>query len=625
MKLHFTGDLRNICAGLEILGKRLGLQFGAEGKEVTVTKRQGDLEVKAGKSGISIQYQESAHFYRALGHLAERIGNGCEEFHITETQRFKTNGIMADCSRNAVLSVESVKDIIELMAVMGLNMLMLYTEDTYEIEPYPYFGYMRGRYTFEELKECDDYADLFGISIIPCIQTLAHLSAALKWDYADGMRDTDDILLAGEPDVYDFIEEMIKAASAPFRSKRIHIGMDEAHFIGLGKYLSKNGYKNRFGIMNGHLEKVCAIARKYALEPMIWSDMYFRLASKAGDYYDNAEIPQNVRDSIPKGAQMVYWDYYHTAEEGYKRLIKRHRELGPAMLFAGGIWTWNGISVNYDMTFAATNAALKACKDEGVDEVFATMWGDNGAETNIFAALPGMQLFAEHGYSQAVDNETLKTRFKACTGQNMNDFLKLNDFDRLGQEINTAASNPSKWLLWQDILIGLFDRHVENIDLQGHYTSLAVYMKDAAASSGRYGFIFEAAQKLAQALSIKAGIGVRLKTAYDANDKAELARISNDILPMLRGFMEELRLAYMRQWFATNKPFGWEVLDMRFGGILTRIDTAICRINQFLTGEINGIPELTEKRLYFNGEDKGKRAVPRVNNYSRIASASVMM
>ncbi len=31
------------------------------------------------------------------------------------------------------------------MAVMGLNMLMLYAEDSYVIEGEPWFGYMRGK------------------------------------------------------------------------------------------------------------------------------------------------------------------------------------------------------------------------------------------------------------------------------------------------------------------------------------------------------------------------------------------------------------------------------------------------------------------------------------------------
>ena len=54
--------------------------------------------------------------------------------------------------RNAVASVESVKKWIDLTSSIGYNTLMLYTEDTYEVSGEPYFGYMRGRYSREELR-----------------------------------------------------------------------------------------------------------------------------------------------------------------------------------------------------------------------------------------------------------------------------------------------------------------------------------------------------------------------------------------------------------------------------------------------------------------------------------------
>ena len=43
--------------------------------------------------------------------------------------------------------------------------------------------------------------------------------------------------------------------------------------------------------------------------------------------------------------------------------------------------------------------------------------------------------------------------------------------------------------------------------------------------------------------------------------------------------------------------FGYEVIDMRFGALLQRIETAELRINQYLNGEITEIEELVPKRL----------------------------
>ena len=88
---------------------------------------------------------------------------------------------MIDCSRNGVMKVEAVKNWIDITADMGYNTVMLYIEDTYEVNNNPYFGYGRGRYSKQELKEIDAYAVKNGMEFIPCIQTLAHLNAIVNW------------------------------------------------------------------------------------------------------------------------------------------------------------------------------------------------------------------------------------------------------------------------------------------------------------------------------------------------------------------------------------------------------------------------------------------------------------
>ena len=55
----------------------------------------------------------------------------------------KRFGAMLDCSRNAVMTPQKVKEYADLLKKMNYNMLMLYTEDTYEIPDEPYFGYLR--------------------------------------------------------------------------------------------------------------------------------------------------------------------------------------------------------------------------------------------------------------------------------------------------------------------------------------------------------------------------------------------------------------------------------------------------------------------------------------------------
>ncbi|PLR74263.1 MULTISPECIES: beta-N-acetylhexosaminidase [Bacillus] len=625
MQINLTGDIVAIIEGLESLADQLDIQLHNEGYPIEVKQRAGPITISNNGGKGEIYFQEKIHFFRAIGLWIEqyqKIG----EFSLSEQPQFQTSGVMLDVSRNAVLKVEEVQRLLRHMAIMGLNVAMLYTEDTYEIPDYPYFGYMRGRYTEEELRQCDEYADLFGIEMIPCIQTLGHLAMALKWGYAQEIRDTYDILLAGNPKTYQFIENMMAAASRPFKSKRIHVGMDEAHQLGLGHFLKQNGYKNRFDIMNQHLEEVVSIADRLGLSPMIWSDMYFRLGSKEGEYYDpDACIPKDAAESIPANVQLVYWDYYHDDEEFYRSFIKKHTELGRNTVFAGGAWTWNGIAPNYGRAFKTTESALSACKKEGIQEIFTTLWGDNGAETPLTAALPVMQLFAEHTYKKTVSMERIRERFLFCTGCYLDDFLLLNSLDETPGVManNLYSSNASKFLLWQDVLIGLFDENIKGLEMNEHYKNLVPMLKAAKDRNPGASEIFGFYEQLAVLLSLKSEIGIQVKSAYDQGDKSAMAGLSGTIQKLIN-MAETLHALHRAIWFSLNKPFGWEIIELRYGGLAARLKTARFRIQQWLEGEINKIEELEETRLKHDGPNGIPEGSLGNHFYYRIVTAGSM-
>ncbi|WP_042462018.1 beta-N-acetylhexosaminidase [Neobacillus dielmonensis] len=622
MQIHLLGETNSILMGLQSLSEELNIQLTETGYPISVTQRVGPIQVRNKDGKGEIFYQDKIHFFRAIGLWVEKYTK-LGEFELTEQPQFQTSGVMLDASRNAVLKVDEVKGLLRKMAIMGLNVVMLYTEDTYEVPDYPYFGYMRGRYTESELKTCDEYADRFGIEMIPCIQTLAHLTMALKWGYAANIRDTADILLVGEPKTYQFIESMIEAASRPFKSKRIHIGMDEAHQLGLGRYLDQNGYQNRFEIMNQHLSQVVSIAEQHGLKPMIWSDMYFRLGSKDGEYYDSeVNIPQEAIDSIPENVQLVYWDYYHEDEAFYRTYFEKHKQLGRETVFAGGAWTWNGISPNYGRAFATTEAALTACKKEGIQEVFTTLWGDNGAETPLTTALPVIQLFAEHTYHQTVNKAHLAERFHFSTGNQLDDFLLFNQLDETPgvMKNNLRSSNASKFLLWQDLLLGLFDENIRGLNMNEHYQKLVPLLHAAKDRNPNARSLFEFYEQLARVLSVKAEMGIQLKAAYDLKDKEKMASLLEEVKQLTKE-VGVLRHKHRDVWFSLYKPFGWEVLELRYGGAIARMETAQWRIHQWIENQIAIIEELEAERLVHDGPNGIAEGSLGNHFYHRIATA----
>ena len=140
-------------------------------------------------------------------------------------KNFDTFGVMLDCSRNAVPNIPFLKQYIDDIALMGYNSLQLYTEETYEIDGEPFFGYLRGRFTKDELKEINAYGKTKGVELVPCIQTLAHLGCLVKWYPYNEFTDCSNILLIDDDRTYALIEKMFATMRECFDSKYINIGI----------------------------------------------------------------------------------------------------------------------------------------------------------------------------------------------------------------------------------------------------------------------------------------------------------------------------------------------------------------------------------------------------------------
>ena len=537
---------------------------------------------------------------------------------------FKTFGTMLDCSRNAVMTVESVKRWIDLTAKLGCNTLHLYMEDTYEVDGHPYFGHLRGRYSKAELKQIDAYAAAHGMQVIPCIQTLAHVNALFHWPVYREIHDAADILLTGDERTYALVDGMFRTLRECLRTNIVNIGMDEADLLGLGKYLTLHGYRDRFSILMEHLRRVSEMAKKYGFELLMWGDMFFRLAG--GDYFTNfnqnpklGEIPEEVRQLVPENIHLVYWDYFSRDRQSYERNIDAHNAIKSGSWFAGGLWTWAGFAPHNTFSIATMREAMKACHAKGVENVVMTMWGDNGAECSKFAVLPA--LFTVSQMAQDIDDvETIHANFEREFGIPFEDFRAL---DLIGTQNDSAEAiyNPEKYLLYCDPFMGQFDNRVKSGDAAGYAdcaARLAVY-----ADHAEYGYLFRSLRALCAFLSVKADLGIRTRAAYLSGDKKAAKALSTDYDAALER-LDAFYAAYEQQWMHENKPQGFDVVDLRIGGQRQRLLHCRDRLLAYAEGRLDRIEELEEPVLDCCCEEKADGQATRAIFWHEIASANVI-
>ena len=518
--------------------------------------------------------------------LSRAVKEGWKPGSVTQQRHFSSCGAMVDCSRNAVMTVEAVKRYIDQMAALGMNLLMLYTEDTFEVPEYPVFGYLRGGYTQKELREIDDYAASLGVEMVPCIQTLAHLAQFLQWQEACHLKDLTDVILIDDPKTYEFIEAEIRAVSSCVRTKRIHIGMDEAHGVGLGRYYAQHGPTDRFELLNRHLSRVVDICKKYELEPMMWSDMFFRLGSKKNDYYDKeAIVPDHVIETLPD-VGMVYWDYYHTDEAFYDHMLTQHARMGQQTIFAGGNWTWSGFLPQVKKTVATMSAGLRACAKHRVDIVVATMWGDDGAETNTMLASSLLPIFSEACWQGAqCDPQEAVLAGECLTGVPRPVLEAWGDFFPSAKD-----ERPGKMIIWCDplyptVIFGegddmqkLTERSLAAIETMKPYRESMLECRYAS-------LLFEICVAKGEMLE-------NLRARYLAGDRAYLESVAEEKIPALLERYNALMRAHRALWERDNRRFGWEVLSLRYGATVGRLADVQDEIRRYLRGELAAIVEL---------------------------------
>jgi hypothetical protein len=548
---------------------------------VVALKANGPVRVGGGVA--TVRYGRLSQAGRALGSLLA----GLDEDAGSEPA-FTTLGILLDCGHNPTVTTAHFRTWLRRLTLLGYDTAMVYTEAGYLLPGEPCFGYQRGAYTLDEMRELDRYAATLGIEMVGSIQALGHLEQVLKWSPNGLLRDTEHTLLVGEPAANALVDNMVAFWSQACASRRLHVGMDETYDLGRGRYLDLHGYRRGLDLYVEHLQMVSETCQRHGVRPMVWSDVLFRLASTTGGHYDpGSRLPDEVRALLPRDLDLVYWDYYSPDPAHYRERIAQHRNLGYEPVMASAVWSWPTPWHNWAATEANGGACVEACREAGLQEMIFALWSDDGGFWDMDSNLAGVALMAERCYGDGtVSQATLARRFAAVCGSDLS-------LHRAASRLNDKLQACS--VLWDDPLQAIYLRYAAKGGTDALHEA-ATHYRDVAASlqghepdtmAGDLGH----ATLVSQVLATKTGLAARLFDAYAAQDREALITIAQDV-PQVVALIEQLAASYRSRWLATCQPFGLEVIQIRFAGQAARYRELGQRLTEYLSGQIATIAEL---------------------------------
>ena len=607
---------KKLLRGVEELSSFCGFRLGDEGRRITAIEGKGGLVIEAKGKDVSISYSKRAEFYLGLSFCIQHYAE--EEFSLRRSCCVEELGFFRDCAKNATLHRKGFQDLVKTLALLGFDRLELYVEDLLEIRELPYLGHARARYTQEDLRAFFEYAEIFGITLIPCIQALSPVSAIGRHDVFAEILDSRHSLLVGEEKTYAFLEKII-AFCALLPVKSIHLGMRDTTEFVLGRYCDKFGYPHdKIAVLVSHISRVAQICKRYDLSPVVfWDGLEGLLAETGENAKEIEEKLLKIKEKLSEDVTFVF-----SGQEEKEERFAQISCVSDKIVFSSDVYAGFGFAPCNTLAEKDCLKSLAWCQRKGVRVFTLHSWASLGGEGSVFASLSVWLAVSEKAYGGDVATAALNARSLALFGNTYEEFRGLENLNYPRKQERKILQNPCTYLFYNDPLNGAFDAHAY-AEMADFYRDCAREQEKARGRGGRFGYLFHMLSRLSESLCEKATYGIELIDAYKKEDNETLRMLGSERIEEILQGLQEVYDCFKEQWEEENRDWGFEWIDLRFGGLEERFRYAQKRINAYLSGALQRIEELEQPRLPYGSKDeKGDDVL--FADYKYIATGSIL-
>lgn len=284
---------------------------------------------------------------------------------VQDWPEFKMRGISEDISRGQVPTILNFQKRIRFLSENKLNTYMLYIEDMFQFDQYPYIGMQRGALSSKELFELQQYAKKCHVEIIPIFQTLGHFENILiqpRFQHLGEFPGATTLNCLSE-DTYVFLENLLAEIVPVFESVYFHIGGDECWDLGRGAAIEVSHEKGRSFLLGQHFQRVYEILKQYNKKVIIYGDMIW-------------EYPQLLKE-LPQDLIILDWQY--EPKKWYSSISRFSRAKQP-LIVSPGLSNWRRLYPDYNNAFKNIDSVVKNAQRYKTLGVITASWGDYGGE-----------------------------------------------------------------------------------------------------------------------------------------------------------------------------------------------------------------------------------------------------
>ncbi len=328
--------------------------------------------------GVSIIGSHAGVYYGVctLRQLLEQYGATLPCLFIDDAPDYPARGVMLDCSRDKVPTMETLYDLIDLLAGFKVNQLQLYIEHTFAYGQHREVWEHASPFTGQEILELDVFCRQRHIDLVPNQNSLGHVERWLKFPRYNGLAETPEgfqtnwgnyewraasTLDPRDPGSLELMRGLYSEYLPHFSSKLFNVGCDEPWELGKGK--SKAEFEARGGrVYLDFLLKLHRIVTDHGRQMQFWGDIIIHHPDL---------IPE-----LPKDSFAMEWGYEATHDfDGHGEMFARS---GIPYYVCPGTSSWNTLIGRTDNTIGNIRNAAEAGLKHGSVGLLNTDWGDWG-------------------------------------------------------------------------------------------------------------------------------------------------------------------------------------------------------------------------------------------------------
>lgn len=365
----------------------------------------------------------------------ERLDREIPVMEITDWPDLEIRAMMDDISRGPVPTKAYMRQQIERMAEMKINMLTYYTQDVVKTESHPAFAPPGGALDIEEWAELADYAKKYHIDLVGNFQSFGHFDQILKHPEYEHLGESGMLLSPAFEESYELLEDIYSEMIPVFHSDYFHINADETFDLGTGASKPMVDSLGIEVVYANHVKRIHQIITGMGKKVMMWGDIAL-------------EYPK-ILDLLPKDIILITWGY--DIMDDYTPRLLPFKEAGFKQLVSTGIL--NSFSTIPDFNVARGNIGgfLAEAKKQKAWGMLNTVWDDGG-----FALFSrdwyGVAYAADQSWQSNPDDERYDERFNRVVYGATNNGLSeaIRNLNNLANLKSTEKMNED--ILWSKVI-----------------------------------------------------------------------------------------------------------------------------------------------------------------------------